>query len=83
MGGFKDEVPKSLQPVMLPPTKLPAPDYILKLVCCSCSSAQPWHSSRCGCVAVNLACTTFCHCQGGSICNNEQTRATEEADEEE
>ena len=82
-GWLKDEVTKSLQPVMLPPTKLPAPDYILKLVCCSCSSAQPCHSSRCGCVAANLACTTFCHCQGGSICNNEQTRATEEVDEEE
>ena len=79
----KDEVTKSLQPVMLPPTKLPAPDYILKLVCCSYSSAQPCHSSESGCVAANLACTTFCHCQGGSICNNEQTRATEEVDEEE
>ena len=32
---------------------LPAPDYILKLVCCSCSSAQPCHSSRCGCVATS------------------------------
>ena len=30
-----------------------APDYILKLVCCSCSSAQPCHSSRCGCVATS------------------------------
>ena len=82
-GWFKDEVTKSLQPVMLPPTKLPAPDYILKLVCCSYSSAQPCHSSRCVCVAGNLACTTFCHCQGGSICNNEQTRDTEEVNKEE
>ena len=32
---------------------LPASDYILKLVCCSCSSAQPCHSSRCGCVATS------------------------------
>ena len=52
-GWFKDEATKSLQPVMLPPTKLSAPDYILKLVCCSCSSAQPCHSSRCGCVATS------------------------------
>ena len=81
-GWFKDEVTKSLQPVMFLPTKPPAPDYILKLVCCSCSSVQPCHSSRCGCVAANLACTTFCHCQRGSVCNNEQTRATEEVDEE-
>ena len=81
-GSFKDEVTKLLQAVMLPPTKLPVPDYILKLVCCSCSSAQPCHSSRCGCVAANLAYTTFCHYHGGSICNNE-TRATEEVEEEE
>ena len=30
-----------------------APDYIPKLVCCSCSSVQPCHSSRCGCVATS------------------------------
>ena len=35
-GWFKDEVTKSLQPVMLPPTKLLAPDYILRRECCSC-----------------------------------------------
>ena len=52
-GWFKDEVTKSLQPVMLPPTKPPASDYIPKLVCCSCSSAQPCHSSRRGCVATS------------------------------
>lgn len=83
-GWFKDEERKALQPVMLPPSRLSAPDYVLKLVCCSCASEKPCHSSRCGCVAANLACTTFCHCQGSSsVCNNEQTRATEESDEEE
>ena len=32
-------------------------------------------------MAANLVCTTVCHCQGGSFCINEQTRATEEADD--
>ena len=84
-GWCKDEETKSLQPVTLPPSKLPAPDYILILVCCSCASERPCHSSRCGCVAAHLACTAFCHCQGSSsICKNEQTRAViEESDEDE
>ncbi len=83
-GWFKDDERKALQPVMLPPSRLSAPDYVLKLVCCSCASEKPCHSSRCGCVAANLACTMFCHCQGSTfVCNNEHTRALEESDEEE
>ena len=81
-GWSRDEDTKSLQPVMLPSSKSPAPDYILKLVCCSCASESPCSSSRCGCVAANLACTVFCHCQGGSVCRNEQTRVVEESDDE-
>ena len=47
-GWCKEEETNSFQPVTLPPSKLPAPDYILKLVCCSCASGRPCHSSRCG-----------------------------------
>ena len=50
-GWFRDEEAKSLQPVTLPLSKPPAPDYILRLVCCSCTSERLCHSSRCGCVA--------------------------------
>ena len=82
-GWFRDEQTKSLQPVMLPSTRSPAPDYVLKLVCCSCASEHPCNSGRCGCVAANLACTVFCQCQGSSACENEQTRSVEESDEEE
>ena len=45
-GWFKDEQTKSLQPVTLPPLKLSAPDYIIKLVCCSCASERPCHSNN-------------------------------------
>ena len=83
-GWCKDEETKSLQPVTLPPSKLPAPYYIPKLVCCSCASEKPCHSSRCGCVVDHLACTAFCHCQGSSICKSELTRAIiEESNEDE
>ena len=81
-GWVKHEETRSLQPVTLPPSKKPAPDYVLKLVCCSCASETPCHSKVCGCVTANLACTVFCHCQGSSICNNEQTRKAEESDDE-
>ena len=79
-GWSRDEEAKSLQPVMLPPTKLPAPEYVLKLVCCSCASETPCKTNRCGCVVAKLACTVFCHCQGSSICKNEQTKAVEESE---
>lgn len=79
-GWFRDENTKSLQPIMFPTSKSPAPDYILKLVCCSCASETPCSSTKCGCVAANLACTAFCHCQGSSVCRNEQTKAVEESD---
>ena len=40
-GWVKDDISNSLQPTMLPPATKPTPDYILKLVRCSCSSAMP------------------------------------------
>lgn len=82
-GWVKDKETRSLQPVTLPPSRQPAPDYILKLVCCSCASETPCHSKACGCVAANLACTTFCLCQGSAICNNEQTKVDDSDDDEE
>ena len=40
-GWVEDDISNSLQPTMLPPATKPTPDYILKLVRCSCSSAMP------------------------------------------
>lgn len=82
-GWIKDEQTKSLQPLMIPPSRSPAPESILKLVRCSCASENPCKSNRCGCVAANLACTVFCNCQGSSVCNNEQTKEiADESDED-
>ena len=67
---MRDEEIKVLHPVTLPASRLPAPDYIMKLVSCSCASETPCYSKACGCVAANMACTMFCKCQGGTICNN-------------
>ena len=73
-GWSRDEETKSLQP---PPTKLPALDYVLKLVSCSCASETLCSTSKCGCVAAYLTCTAFCRCEGSSIYKNEQTKAVE------
>ena len=48
-GWVKVEASKSLQPVTLPAATPPAPDYILKLITCSCSSEMPCRSKGCGC----------------------------------
>ena len=40
----KDEVTKCLQPVTIPAATPPAPDYILKLIRCSCSLESPCNS---------------------------------------
>ena len=45
-GWVKDEDTKSLQPVSLPKSKSPVPNYIRKLVRCSCASEAPCHSKK-------------------------------------
>ena len=51
-----------------------APDDLLKLVRCSCSSETPCKTQRCGCSRASLACSMFCASQGGQGCFNERTR---------
>ena len=76
------DLEKSLQLVMLPFYKSPAAYYIIELVCCSCASETPCSSSKCECLAANLACITIGHFQGSSTCGNEHTRVLEESDDE-
>ena len=72
-GWEKVEETRTLQLIGLPASAQPAPDYIMKIVCCSCASDTPCKIRSCGCVAANLACTMFCKCEGSSFCHNEQT----------
>jgi len=83
-GWIKDEETKSLHPVTLPTSMQPAPDYVLKLVSCSCASETQCHNKVCRCVAAKLSCIVFCQCQRDSaIWNNEQTKQTGLSDDEE
>ena len=56
-GWMRDTVTKVLTHVMLPTRVPPAPDYILRMIKCSCGNCG---SARCSCVSSALPCTVFC-----------------------
>ena len=45
-----------------------APEHILKLVMCGCSSERPCKCGNCSCMGHQLVCTMFCG--SGSTCAN-------------
>ena len=59
---------ESLRPSMLPSDKDIAPDKVLKMTQCNCSSGQ-CKSNRCGCVSAGTSCSEYCGCQ---ICFNKK-----------
>ena len=69
-GWSKDLHPTSLNPVMMPDDIPPAPAFVLKLICCGCSSQKPCETGRCGCYGAHLPCTAFCNCFQTNNCKN-------------
>ena len=69
-----EEWSKTLIPTTLPSDTPLAPDNLLKLVRCACSSETPCKTQRCGCSSASLACSVFCACQGGQGCFNGRTK---------
>ncbi|KAG0693693.1 hypothetical protein GWK47_027412 [Chionoecetes opilio] len=47
-----------------------APEHILKLVRCGCTSERACRGEKCGCMGRQLPCTMFCTCGGGTACSN-------------
>ncbi|KAG0725666.1 hypothetical protein GWK47_038169 [Chionoecetes opilio] len=47
-----------------------APEHILKLVRCGCTSERACRGGKCGCMERQLPCTMFCTCGGGTACSN-------------
>ena len=70
-GWFKDDVVKSLSPVLLTPNVATAPPEILKVICCGCSTEHPCSTVWFVCVT---ACTVFCSCHVDEKCNNQWTK---------
>jgi len=61
-GWKKNMSTKSLTPVAIPKSVPLAPDYILNLICCDCSSQNPC-SKRCSCKSAGYPkCSVFCAC---------------------
>lgn len=69
-GWEKDDINKCLIPRNMKEGVPYAPEYILKLVRCGCTSQQPCKSGKCGCMGRQLPCTMFCACGGGPSCAN-------------
>ena len=81
-GWSLEERSKTLIPTTLPSDTPLAPDYLLKLVRCSCSSETPCKTHICGCISARLACSVFCVCQGGQGCFNERTTQARQTDDD-
>ena len=61
-GWKKNMSTKSLTPVAIPESVPLAVDYLLKLICCGCSSQNPC-SKRCSCKSAGYPrCSVFCVC---------------------
>ena len=63
----------NLEPISLPVDVSPAPESVLKMIKCGCSSAQPCSTTRCSCSTARISCSVFCACHGDNNCTNPQT----------
>ena len=82
-GWKRDDVSKSLKPVQLPTNVALAPQDVLEMIHCGCSSEKPCLTAQCRCNTARLPCTMFCKCRGESSCRNEKTlTGTREEDDE-
>jgi len=83
--GWKfEDLSKSLVPVLLLADTALAPQEVLEMIHCRCSSEKPCFTAQCCCNAAKLPCTVFCLCHGQSKCKNEKKTATvSESDVEE
>ena len=81
-GWDRNDELKVLLPSTLPSSEKVAPEEVMKVLCCTCSSARPCFSQACGCHAAPLGCTAHCKCEGGLSCNNPHTIKPVESEED-
>ena len=80
--GWKyDEKNTTYFPVALPVGCKAAPDEILKMVKCGCTSDKPCSTLRCSCAAAHLSCSIFCACGATDGCFNKQTKLVRERED--
>ena len=73
---------KTLLARSLPDATALAPDYILKLIRCSCHSGVPCKAGNCSCLRNQLTCTVFCACEGSRLCCNPYTEHTDDGEDD-
>ena len=63
---------------------VPAPEEVLQLIHCSCSSDEACSSGRCGCCNGMLSSTAFCTFQQVQhiTCKNKWTKRAQNSDDE-
>ena len=71
----------SLTPTTVADDVTLAPDKLLTMIKCSCSSATPCKNQHCRCHKASMACTALCVYQDGDGCFNEKTKERVQADE--
>ena len=57
-----------------------APEQVLKLIRCGCSSEKACHGGNCGCMSHHLSCSIFCTCDGTKVCHNSFKQTTHDED---
>ena len=74
---------KTLLARSLPDATALAPDYILRLIRCSCHSGVPCKAGNCSCLRNQLTCTctVFCACEGNRFCCNPYTEHIDDGDD--
>ena len=78
-GWYKDN--DSLKHSTIPVDTPVAPDALLHLMRCNCSSDNACSSKKCGCNSRVMACTIFCAYEGGKNCMNENNKELENDNE--
>ena len=74
-GWHKDLISGTLVPVGIPDGVSPAPNAVLDMVKCGCSSNSPCSSKRCGCSSSGIVCSIMCKCSGDpDVCHNKEAR---------
>ena len=69
---------ESLRPIMLPDGTDVAPEKVLQMTRCKCSSSQ-CKTNRCSCVKTGTNCSEFCRCQD---CENQKDLEKSESEDE-
>ena len=82
-GYYMNADTKRLELIGIPVNVSPAPESVLNMIKCGCSSSTPCSTSRCSCYAARLSCSVFCSCHGDSNCKNPETNCSVRVDQTE